>query len=191
MFKYILLSIFAILCLSQVHSKTQWGRCPAISSKLSALELGKYTGHWYEIARATDMPFQKGECDQANYSLNEDGSVRVLNTEFVNGKWTSALGRATTTQIPYQLEIAFSESWIAQYFKGDYRVIDTDYDSFALVYSCSDFVVFRVEYVWILSRTPELSKEKLSEINELIKNKLNIPNENIRFTNQNKQLCGY
>ena len=192
MIKYILVSIFAILCLSTAESKIQWGRCPAVNSKISALELGKYLGHWYEVGRAKTIPFQKGDCDQATYSLNEDGSVRVFNTELrEGGKWTTALGRATTTQIPYQLEITFSESWIGKLFKGDYRVIDTDYDSFSLVYSCSDFILFRMEFVWILSRTPELPSEKLNEITELINDKLYIPTENIRFTNQNKELCGY
>ena len=48
--------------------------------------------------------------------------------------------------------------------EGDYRVVDTDYSSYSIVYSCSDILgVAKCENVWILSRDEELSQDKFKE----------------------------
>jgi apolipoprotein D and lipocalin family protein len=191
MIKFFLLSVFAILCLNHAYTM-KMGKCPAVSSKLSSFEIGKYLGHWYEITRSKIVPFQKGECVQATYSLNDDRSVKVFNTELrEDGKWASVVGRATTTDIPYKLEVSFSDSWIRKFMKGNYQVIDTDYDSYSLVYSCEDLLLFKMEFTWILSRTPEMPEEKINELINTLSTSFNIPSDHIRFTNQSKELCGY
>ena len=48
--------------------------------------------------------------------------------------------------------------------EGDYRVVYTDYSNYTVVYSCMDiFGVAKAEYIWILSREEELSKDKFKE----------------------------
>ena len=41
-----------------------------------------YLGVWYELRRDKDIPFETGECVTAEYSLNDNGTVRVSNTQF-------------------------------------------------------------------------------------------------------------
>ena len=42
---------------------------------------------------------------------------------------------------------------------GDYEILDTDYDSYAVVYSCSQFLFFKYELGWILTREAKVSED--------------------------------
>ena len=46
---------------------------------------------------------------------------------------------------------------------GDYLVLDTDYDQFALVYSCGNVGFFKIEFGWLLARTPTVSAEVMAK----------------------------
>lgn len=110
-------------------------------------DLSRYLGKWYEVARF-DHKFERGltHCT-AEYTLKEEGKVKVLNRGKKNGKWDTAEGKAKTTDTPGLLRVSFFGP-----FYSDYRILllAPDY-SYALVGSASD------SYLWILSRTPELS----------------------------------
>ena len=59
-------------------------------------ELERYLGKWYEIARL-DHSFERGMTDvTAQYSMREDGGVRVINTGYhvEQERWKEAEGRA-------------------------------------------------------------------------------------------------
>ncbi len=118
------------------------------------LNLEKYLGTWYEIARF-DHTFERGMtfC-KATYTLREDGKVDVLNTGFKDGKPKEAKGKAKLTDNPRILRVSFFGP-----FYGDYRImlLDEDYQ-WVLVGGNDD------SYLWILSRTPQLEdavKEKI------------------------------
>ena len=62
------------------------------------LDLNRYLGDWYEIARF-DHSFERGlSFCKANYSLREDGKVAVLNTGMKSGKPSEANGKAKLTE---------------------------------------------------------------------------------------------
>ena len=119
------------------------------NSVVSDLDLNRYLGDWYEIARF-DHRFEHGvEYAKANYTLREDGKVNVLNTGIKDGKPKEAKGKAKLTDTPALLRVSFFGP-----FYADYRImlLDADYQ-YALIGSGSD------NYLWILSRTPRLSDE--------------------------------
>lgn len=110
------------------------------------LDLNRYLGKWYEVARF-DHKFERGltHCT-AEYTLKEEGKIKVLNRGKKNGEWETAEGKAKTTSTSGLLRVSFFGP-----FYSDYRIllIDSDY-TYALVGSGSS------NYLWILSRTPEL-----------------------------------
>ena len=67
---------------------------------------------------------------------------------------------------------------------GSYNVIDTDYNSYALVYSCSEGLIKATEYAWILSRAPTLPERKISELLDLLEEQVGYSRENLVFTDQ-------
>lgn len=124
------------------------------NSVVKSFDLNRFLGSWYEIARF-DHSFERDmEQTKANYVLREDGKVDVLNTGIIDGERSEAKGIAKLTDTPALLRVSF---WGP--FYSDYRVmlLDDDYQ-YALIGSDSD------DYLWILSRTPQISEEVKSTI---------------------------
>jgi len=123
------------------------GKVTVDNSVVDSLDLNRYLGDWYEIARF-DHRFERGmEQTKAKYTLQEDGMIDVLNTGIKDGKPKEAKGKGKLTETPALLRVSFFGP-----FYADYRVmlIDSAYQ-YALIGSGSD------DYLWILSRTPKLS----------------------------------
>lgn len=116
------------------------------------MDLPRYMGLWYEIARYENS-FEKGMTQvTATYTLLPDGKIRVENAGSKNGVMKRAVGRAYCPDItqPGKLKVSFFLS-----FYSDYYILELDEVEYAyvLVGSSSD------KYLWILSRTPYLAKE--------------------------------
>ena len=124
------------------------------NATVAALDLNRYLGAWYEIARF-DHSFERGiEQAKASYTLNEDGTIKVVNSGIKDGKPKTAIGKGKRTDTPALLRVSFFGP-----FYADYRVmkIDADY-TYALVGSGG------ADYLWILSRTrvlPAAAKREL------------------------------
>ena len=124
------------------------------NTPVAALDLNRYLGEWYEIARF-DHSFERGvEKAKANYTLNEDGTIKVVNSGIKDGKPKTAIGKGKRTDTPALLRVSFFGP-----FYADYRVmmIDEGY-TFALVGSGS------ADYLWMLSRTRVLPDTTKSEL---------------------------
>jgi apolipoprotein D and lipocalin family protein len=120
---------------------------------ITGFEADKYLGTWYEIARL-DHSFERGlDKVSATYSLREDGGLKVVNRgfELKDQKWTEAIGKAYFVETPDigRLKVSFFGP-----FYGAYTIIALDKPSYnyALVTGGKD-------YLWILSRTPQMDSE--------------------------------
>ncbi|XP_037075934.1 apolipoprotein D-like [Pollicipes pollicipes] len=134
---------------------TGLAKCPDVKS-LDVFDATKYTGQWYEIARYPLIGELGETCVQTNYTLKEDGTIRLQNLgKKPDGSIDSIMGTATVKDPahPASLSVVFDEG-----FRGSYNVIRTDYTQSALVYACDSLLGFTLEYGWILSRTAELDQ---------------------------------
>ncbi|GAA0581035.1 lipocalin family protein [Rhizomicrobium electricum] len=118
------------------------------------VDLGRYLGRWYELYRY-EAPFQKDcEAVTADYSLNPDGSIRVLNScrqGTVDGPSKSATGKARVADTATNAKLRVTFFWP---FYGDYWVLDHDAD-----YQWSIVGEPSGRYLWVLSRSPEPSSD--------------------------------
>lgn len=118
------------------------------------MDISKFLGKWYEIARFDHKFERKLEHCIATYTMQDDGTIKVTNQGIKDGKWKTTTGKAKITDEPGVLRVSFF--WPIY---SDYRImmLAPDY-SYALVGGNND------EYLWILSRTPRLAKETCDKI---------------------------
>ena len=127
------------------------------------VELEKYLGKWYEIARLP-FRFEEGCTDiTATYSLSKDGNVFVLNECLKDGKLKQAKGKAKVVDKSTGAKLKVTFFWP---FSADYWIIilGENYE-YAVVGSPSR------KYLWILSRTPQMDDKLFSQLVESVSQK--------------------
>jgi len=122
------------------------------------VDLERYLGKWYEIARY-DHRFERGCTEvEAMYDFREDGMISVLNRCFLKdeNRTKEAHGRAKVADEKTNSKLKVTFFWP---FYGDYWIIELAEDYRYVVVSEPT-----QEYFWILSRTPMLEKTDLDGI---------------------------
>jgi len=130
------------------RSKNSTDEIPAVCN----VNLERYLGTWYEIARLPHN-FENGlDNVTAAYSLKTDGKIEVINTGIKNGEKSVAKATAWIPDKNCTGKLLVSFFWP---FKSEYNIIKLDEEnySFAVVTSSSK------NYLWILSRKPKISDE--------------------------------
>jgi apolipoprotein D and lipocalin family protein len=140
--------------------------CTGVPENVKVVEsvnASKYLGTWYEIARL-DQSFERGlEKITANYSLKDDGGIKVLNRGYnvKDKKWQEAEGKAYFVDAPNadktntgKLKVSFFGP-----FYGAYNIIELE-ANYQHVMVCGP----DKSYLWILSRTPQLAEPIKQEL---------------------------
>ena len=158
--------ILALTASVQAGPLTDGDTCPG-STVMSGFDLEKYLGTWYEYRPSIDQPFGGSDCVKATYSIREDGLVKVLNSGQKKDPWhpesykprTYLEAKAKLTEDPTKgkLMVAF----FGDDFSYPYDVIDTDFETYALVYGCRQLPGYgKFENAWVLTRDSIDSVEK-------------------------------
>ena len=125
---------------------------------VASVDLERYLGRWYEIARF-DHRFERGCSEvEAFYTLRDDGMIGVENRcrlEAEN-RTKEAHGRAYIVDEKSNAKLKVTFFWP---FYGNYWIIDLAEDYRYVVVSEPDR-----EYFWILSRTPEMAQNDIDHI---------------------------
>jgi apolipoprotein D and lipocalin family protein len=126
---------------------------------VSGFKIDLYLGTWYEIARL-DHSFERGlSAVTADYSLRQDGGVRVVNRGYneKSGEWDEAIGKAYFVGASDigQLKVSFFGP-----FYGGYNIIELDKSGYQYAMVAGP----DRDYLWILSRTAQMQPDTLRSL---------------------------
>ncbi len=143
--------LFLILSILFSFSCTKTTSQMIDQTTVKELDLNRYLGTWYEIARFPHS-FEKNLVGvTATYSLRDDGKIKVLNQgrkNTLDGELSVAEGKAKIPDKSQPGKLKVSFFWI---FYGDYNVLELDENyQYVMLGSSSP------KYFWILSRTPRM-----------------------------------
>ena len=160
--KLIVLCVIALL-----NSSLSYGgnKMPELKT-VEHVDVSRYMGTWYEIAKFPQS-FEKGLVGvTATYSLLPNGKVRVINRGYkndFNGKLKVARGKAWIADKSANAKLKVSFFWP---FAGDYWILELGKDyEYAVVGDQSR------KYLWILARKPQMDESVYLELLQSIKEK--------------------
>lgn len=146
-------SLFAFLFVTLAIGLFSCSTIPQDAVAVQPFDSEKYLGKWYEIARI-DFKFEKDlNNTSAEYSINENGTIKVVNRGYNTEKeeWTEAIGKAKFVKGKDvgMLKVSFFGPFYSGY---NVLAVDEDYQ-YALVGGENH------DYLWILSRDTTIPKE--------------------------------
>ena len=137
----------------------------AALNSIPILDVSRYLGRWYEIAKLPNWFQKKCVSDtSADYSLMPNGVLRVQNQcRLQNGERDQAIGvaRQIGGVSSAKLEVRFAPDWLSAlpFVWGNYWVVDLDE-----AYSLAAVSEPKREYLWILSRTPAVDASRYAAL---------------------------
>lgn len=124
---------------------------PDSVTPVQGFDSNRYLGKWYEIARLYHS-FEEGlDRVTAEYSLREDGGIRVINRGFLTSEneWQEAQGKAYFVNGSDEgyLKVSFFGP-----FYGSYIIFELDKEDYQYAFVSGPDTSF----LWLLSRTPQV-----------------------------------
>jgi apolipoprotein D and lipocalin family protein len=150
------------LYLFSIFASTIFGACSSIPEGIEAvddLDIDKYAGTWYEIARM-DSRFEKNLVNvTATYTLQDGGNIEVKNRGYdtIDNKWNDIVGKAKLAND--EKNSMLKVSFFGPFYAG-YNIIALDQEDYSYALVCGS----DKDYLWVLAREPNFSSSKTQEL---------------------------
>lgn len=146
-----------VLVAGAMAAKKAMKQIPKGVEAVKPFDINKFLGKWYEIARL-DYRFEKNMNNTtAEYSMNNDGTIKVMNRgyNFKKGKMQEAEGKAKFADAPNEgkLKVSFG----GPIYSG-YNVIEIDREYKYAMIAGQD-----MKHLWLLSRESSMPEDKIEE----------------------------
>ena len=158
-----------------------WGFCPPPADPVGNFQAARYAGRWYEIRYDREVFYNQNKfCITANYEYVDEWPYPV---KVNNQKWDKKNDVVTNSYVlgieGWTRSNAYFDSegngsvWPIFYPAGQYNVLDTDYDTYAVIYGCDNWFFFYTHQAWLLARTPTVSDDIVTKAETTLHTKLN------------------
>ncbi|XP_045785713.1 apolipoprotein D-like [Maniola jurtina] len=155
---------FILLCtMFRVVISTGLGRCP-IYPQLPDYDITRMTGTWYEVERSFHLMEIAASCTELDVMLNDRGYL-IITVNTIN-RWTGSHSTSHGLGIPshegsssFRYKLNNRMPYIIGRLlpgAGQYNVLFTDYDNFAILWSCTNFSVAHSDRMWVLGRQRDM-----------------------------------
>jgi len=155
----VLVSLSLMVFLSSCSSQIDYRSAAKPPQTVASVDLEKYSGKWFEIARYPNS-FQKNcESVTAEYGVRDDNKISVVNTCHAEEKRSATgVARVVSGSNNSKLKVKFAPAWVP-FAEGDYWVLHIEGDYQAALVGDPEG-----KYLWILARAPQIKTSTLNVI---------------------------
>jgi len=162
------------------------GQCPVVQLA-NTFKANDFSGTWYRIGGLPNVEEKSVNCtvydyqaDATGFTVNSRGQLKdgtpVTQVVLLATKTSPTLGKFTTR---------------IRDFDADLMVLNTDYTSYACLYSCYTYNnTHKAQFAWILSRSSTLAKDKIALCQRELQ-AVGIKFRSLRGTHQGSAKCGH
>ncbi|XP_048460704.1 apolipoprotein D-like [Rhincodon typus] len=182
------------ICLTKRVQAIKWGRCEHVELQKN-FSLNQYMGTWYEIERLYNVTGERRCISETiskafngfretyellTWMIKDNDAVVVLSAELI----PPPKANKDQAKLTYRLDQQMGHEPLDDSVIFHYWVVDTDYTSYSLVFSCVSFLgIAHTPYAWILSRERQLSANTTKYLHDIL-DKYNINIEDLVKINQ-------
>ncbi|XP_065089367.1 apolipoprotein D-like [Ochlerotatus camptorhynchus] len=174
-------TVLLIVAQLKMIESSGFGKCPNYPS-MPKFNMTRFLGKWYEVERSFYLPEIAAGCTTLTFDdttvRDSDGRPQLEIAIKTVNRWTGnpsvSIGEAITESekssiMSVQLKSRLPSA-VARYLPGagKYQVLYTNYDDFAILWSCSSFVAVHADQIWLLGR----ERDYLADIRKKIYNAL-------------------
>ncbi|XP_026478685.1 apolipoprotein D-like [Ctenocephalides felis] len=163
----VIFSIFVFFILRVRTQVPSFGECPDVQV-VQDFKVDEYLGKWYEIEKYFAIFELGGKCISAVYGKhpNDTDAITVVNKQInqIFGTSSQVEGYAKfedPSSTEAKLTVTFTSLPVSN--SGKYWVLGTDYENYAVVWSCSSAAYLNGQFAWILARERKPSEEILEK----------------------------
>ncbi|KAJ2952495.1 hypothetical protein O0L34_g6813 [Tuta absoluta] len=170
---------------------TGLGKCPVYPS-LPNFDIQRMTGTWYEVERSFYLMELSASCTELQVQLSERGYL-LITVNTIN-RWTGVPSTTNGIGIPsyngsssFRYKLNNRMPYIIGRMlpgAGHYNVLFTDYDTFAIVWSCSSVSIAHSDRMWILGRSREIDATVRAQIYAILE-ELNLDSDRLIISKNN------
>jgi len=130
-----------------------FGWCPDYLTKTD-FDMDRYLGTWYEAERYVNVLEAGSRCVRTEYAKAKDGRILVANEiqNRLTGIKRVLNGEIRTIVKGTESKLNVKYSTLPYPVESSYTVLDTDYDDYSVVWSCSGLGLFNTQNAWVMTR---------------------------------------
>jgi len=155
----VIVAACAMVCLA-----SGLGKCPR-HEYVHNFNMSRFAGQWYEVERSFYLMELTSNCVTINLVETRRGQLHVCVKTV--GKWsgsvkesvgTAAVSKRDPSVYQYRVNTILPNA-LARFLPGSgvYQVLNTDYDNYAIIWTCSSVGLAYTDMVWVLGRSKEVS----------------------------------
>ncbi|XP_045491462.1 apolipoprotein D-like [Colias croceus] len=170
---------------------TGLGKCP-IYPQFPNFDMTRMSGKWYEVERSFHLIEIAASCTEIDVTINERGYF-VINVHTINRltgnhgvsyglgipshAGSSAFRYKLNNRMPYVIGRMLPGA-------GHYNILFTDYDQFALIWSCTNYNVVHSDRIWLLGRERDIDAILRAQIYAIMQ-ELNLDSDRLIISKNN------
>ncbi|KAL3269189.1 hypothetical protein HHI36_008272 [Cryptolaemus montrouzieri] len=175
MVRHFLLFLAVVFCSVKLVLCSGFGRCPKLEY-MKNFNMTKFTGRWYEVERTFYLIEIIYSCVTVEMEMVSNMKMNI--SVISRSRWFDGVtmsegfalqSKKDPTIFVYKVNTKFPRL-LSKYLPGAgfYQILDTDYDSYAILWSCTDYFLAHTDMIWIWGRQRQLNVTTRSNVYNIL-----------------------